>query len=321
MQSEHSYAAVAARAERRRRVTLRIAALGALMVLGGCGTLGGPDRQAAATAPVPPKVALPLDQAIVELANATINRAQLPPPGPSGRNILVIDPLIDRPTGAETATTRVIEQRIETLVRDRHPGLELRPFTTAALDERPLILLGAIGTAAEAGSLTVAAQPGRPPAYRIWAVLADLNTGRVLSHESAWIQPQEVDPTPTAFYRDSPVWGADRITAAYLRTCARNPGDPVDPEYLAALRSQALVADGVRAHEGGRHAAALAYYDEARRLGTGSQSRIGNGLYLANWALGRRDAAEVAFGEVIDQGLERGRLAVKFVFRPGSTAF
>ncbi len=321
MQIDRFSAAAAGRAERTCRAARNILALGAVALLAGCGGLSGPGAPATAVAPVPAKAALPLDQAVLSLADATLSRAQLPPPGPSGRHILVIDPLIDRATGGETATTRSMEQRIAGLVRDRHAALELHPFTTAALNERPLILLGAITGVAEAGSLTVAAKGAPPAAYRIWAVLADLNTGRVLSHETAWVQPQDVDATPTAFYRDSPVWLADGVTAAYLRTCAANPGDPVDPAYLAALRSQALVADGVRAYEAGRHAAALDLYDEARQLGAGSQVRIGNGLYLANWALGRRDAAEAAFGEVIDQGLARGRLAVKFVFSPGSAAF
>ena len=216
MPIDHISAAVAGRAERMRRVApggLLAAMLAPLALLAGCAGLSLPDRagpgQAAApyqaAAPSPPKLALPLDEAVLRLADATLSRANLPP-GRSGRHALVIDPLIDRVTGAETATTRSMERRITDLVRDRHAAFDLRPFTTASLDQRPLVLLGAIDTAAEAGSLTVAAKPGPPPAYRIWAVLADLETGQILSHETAWVQSRDVDATPTAFYRDSPVW-------------------------------------------------------------------------------------------------------------------
>jgi hypothetical protein len=132
----------------------------------------------AEAAPIPPKDALPLDQAAVALADATLLRAQLPPPGPSGRYRLVIDPLIDRATGAETQATRAMERRIVTLVRERHPRFDLQPFTVASLDEKPLILLGSIAPVAEAGSRANPSGPGRPTAYRIWAVLADLGTGR-----------------------------------------------------------------------------------------------------------------------------------------------
>ncbi len=296
--------------------------------LAGCAGMRGreaaapPSTTAEAAAPIPPKEALPLDQATVALAEATLLRAQLPPPGPSGRYKLVIDPLIDRATGAETEATRAMERRIVRVVRAEHPRFDLRPFTTASLDEKPLILLGSIAPVAEAGSRANMAGPGRPAAYRIWAVLADLGTGRVISHEEAWVRTDEVNPTPAAFYRDSPVWTADGAAAAYIRTCAAFAPDAIDPAYLQAVRVQALVSDGIRAYEAGRHRQALAFYQQARALAPADQQlRIRNGLYLANQALGRQREAEQAFGSVVDYGLERGRLAVKFVFRPGSTAF
>ncbi len=314
-------------ADRPRRAAAGPAAAFALALcaalLAGCAGRDAAQQPAtAAAAPIPPKDALPLDEAAVALADATLLRAELPPPGPSGRYRLVIDPLIDRATGAETEATRAMERRIVTLVRERHPRFELRPFTTASLDERPLVLLGSIAPVAEAGSRANPPGPGRPAAYRIWAVLADIGTGRVVAHEEAWVRTDEVNPTPVAFFRQSPVWTPDGAAAAYLRTCALNPGDAIDPAYLRAVRVQALVSDGIRAYEGGRHREALAFYQQAGALAPADQQlRIRNGLYLANQALGRRGDAEEAFGSVVDYGLERGRLAVKFVFRPGSTAF
>ncbi len=277
---------------------------------------------AGAEAPIPPKEALPLDRAAVALADATLLRAQLPPPGPSGRYKLVIDPLIDHATGGETEATRAMERRIVSLVRERHPRFDLRPFTTASLDEKPMILLGSIAPVAQAGSRANMPGPGRPAAYRIWAVLADLGTGRVVAHEEAWVRTDEVNATPVAFFRNSPVWTPDGAAAAYLRTCALWPGDAINPAYLQTVRVQALVADGIRAYEAGRHRQALAFYEQARAIAAPDQQlRIRNGLYLANRALGRGRDAEQAFGSAVDYGLERGRLAVKFVFRPGSTAF
>ena len=57
------------------------------------------------------------------------------------------------------------------------------------------------------------------------------------------------------------------------------------------------------------------------RRRAGNQFRVHNGIYLANWKLGRRPQAEAAFARIVDYGLEHRRLAVKFLFRPGSTAF
>jgi outer membrane protein OmpA-like peptidoglycan-associated protein len=44
-------------------------------------------------------------------------------------------------------------------------------------------------------------------------------------------------------------------------------------------------------------------------------------VYLSNWKLGQRDAAAQAFGKIVDYGLTNKRLAVKFLFKPGSTSF
>ena len=67
-------------------------------------------------------------------------------------------------------------------------------------------------------------------------VVADLRSGRVVSHPIAWVRTEDVDPAPLGASRDAPVWLADDpSTAAYLRVCAANPGDPIDPRYLAAI--------------------------------------------------------------------------------------
>lgn len=49
--------------------------------------------------------------------------------------------------------------------------------------------------------------------------------------------------------------------------------------------------------------------------------RVLNGSYLAYTALGQQQQAADAFARVVDHGLSRGRLAIRFVFQPGSTAF
>ena len=172
-------------------------------------------------APKPPKEAQPLDAAVLSLADAVLARAEIARGGPHD---LVIDPLIDRASGTETTTTRAMSRRIAAVVQDRHPAFRVKPFTLASLDAKPLVLLGAITGVVEAGSLTNSTDKA-PAAYRIWAVLADLSTGKVVAHETAWVRPDEVDTTPTAFNRDSPTWLDDPAAAAYLRVCAGDPGD------------------------------------------------------------------------------------------------
>ena len=42
---------------------------------------------------------------------------------------------------------------------------------------------------------------------------------------------------------------------------------------------------------------------------------------MSAWNLGRKAEAEEAFGRIVDYGIANKRLAVKFLFRPGSTVF
>jgi OmpA family protein len=292
------------------------AALLALLAAAAC-TAPSPE-QAAASAPPPtaPRDALSLEAAAARLAELAFGGLDL---APGERRALVIDPLIDRATGQETNATRSIAAEIETVVRARHPAVEVRPFTVAALDEKPLILLGAITPVTAPGSLTNAG--GTSGTYRLWAALGDLRTGRILAKPMVWIRAETVDPTPVRFFRDSPVWTPDPATAAYLRTCAGAPGAEMDPAYLRALRAQAAVAEAITAYEDGRHAAALDLYRIAVEAPGGEQQRVLNGLYLTSWALGRREAAEEAFARLVDFGLAQDRLAVKLLFRVGTTEF
>jgi OmpA family len=318
-------------ARRRWPATARLPCLGRALALGFLAAVlascaapeaTAPERTASATppGPTPPREALPLEEAVVALAEATLAGARtLPPRQEGGPWPLVIDPLIDRATGAETATTRSMVAQIEQLVRERHPEFELKPFTTASLDAKPLIFLGSITTVAGPGSIPTVARP--TSTYRIWAVLGDLRTGMILSHPTAWVRGETVDATPARFYRESPTWMPDEMMAAYIRTCAGDPGTPMDPVYLRGLRAQAAIAEAIAAFEAGQAARALALYAQAEGEPGGQQVRALNGIYLANWTLGRRAEAEAAFGRLVDDGLTRERLAVKMLFRAGTTEF
>lgn len=300
--------------------------LGLLGLLAGCTTPPSPEAAAptlpmrVAEAPKPPRDAQTLDEAVRDLTIALFDRARIDPPGPSGRHPLVIDPLIDRATGIQTSATRGMEARMAEIIGQRYPDYALQPFGTESLRARPVVLMGAITPVPGPGVIPASSAP-RSGTYRIWAVLGDLRTGKVVSHETAWVRAEAVDMAPTGFFRDSPAWSPEAITAAYLQTCARDPGEPIDPRYLEALPAQALIADGIRAYEDERYAAALAAYEAAVALPGGSQMKARNGLYLSNRALGRAEAAEAAFGQVVEQGLDQGRLAMKFLFRPGTPAF
>lgn len=302
-----------------RRSTIAVLALCAsVALLGACALVRtGTSMLKAST---PPNATLPLDEAVASLTGALIANARLGLPSSSGTYRTVVDPWIDRATGNQSETTRAMEVRIRDVVRDRFPLVELLPFDTRSLEQRPLIVIGAINAVAGPGEVEPVPE-NQAGAYRIWGVIGDLSTGRVISREQAWARRADVTVIPAAFFRDSPIWMPDHATDAYLRTSLADKGEPIDPEYLRGLRVTALLAEGTRAYEGGRYQEALSRFTAAEGLPTGEQPRVYNGVYLASHALGQEQAAEAAFGRLIDLGLDRGQVAVKFLFKPGSTAF
>ncbi len=315
----------------RGRDVLWVTVLMAVLVAGGCRS---PDPAPAApgseqgAAPPPPAAAVPppapppiqaYDKAVLSAATALFSNAKLPPESasPGGRYRVVIDPLIDGMTGAQTMATKSMGERLARMMRTQYPQYEVQPFSAATVAQGPLVLIGTF-TGVNAQRQT----SGPRQAYRICLALADLRSGKLVSKGLAFALPEGVDPTPLPFFRDAPVWSEDPATNGYIRTCqGTKAGDPINPAYLERITSAALVSEAIEAYDAGRYREALDLYARVAATPMGKQFRVLNGIYLANLKLGRKDQASAAFDRIVDFGLENRRLAVKFLFRPGSTAF
>lgn len=231
---------------------------------------------------------------------------------------LVVDPLIDANTGAQTVSTVKMGAQLESLVKQQARSWQVKPLTRQALAERPLLLIGTLTP------VNVERAVDTPPdAYRVWLTLIDLRTGRVVAKQLDRATIDSVNPEPLKFYSDSPTWHRDRTVAAYINSCQVNTkiGDPADPDYLARLPAAALVNEAIMAYGEGRIPQAYQLYKEAVPLADPGDLRVLNGLYLTSWQLGQKDSARDAFGRLVESGLEQKRLPVKLLFQPGRTAF
>jgi outer membrane protein OmpA-like peptidoglycan-associated protein len=325
MRSE-SYYSAAARLERGRIVALTMALL-IVAGLPGCTALRqlspmSPETPQADTTSVRRAAAKPpgqpFDKAVVQAADKLFSSAAstVASSTPGARQALVIDPLIDEATGFRSAATRSMESQIVDLVRTKYPQFEVQELTSETLAQAPLVLLGSLaGVPADGTSF------GTPEVYRIWLVLADLKSGRIVAKGAARAASDGVDLTPVAFDRDSPGWARDRYVSGYLATCGGKVGDPIDPAYLQGVQTAALVRAAIDAYEVGRYEEALDLYTQASDTVAGDQLRVHNGLYLVNWQLGRRDQAAEAFSRLVDYGLSNDRLAIRFLFKPGTATF
>ncbi len=278
----------------------------------GLALLASAASAGAQTAP-PPPTPTPFAEALRKAADDLFTKAAV-----SGDKVeLVIDPLIDAVSGAQSAATRSMQATLMELVRTNYPRFAVLPFDSEALAGKPVVLVGTFTAVNNQG-----VADGPRDAYRICLTLADLKSNSIVSKGVTRARTEGVDTTPTPYYRDSPLWAKDQATDAYIKTCQGTKlGDPIDPGYIERLTANALINDGILAYETQHFREALAFYRAARKLPGGEQHRVRIGTYLAASKLARREDMVDAFGDLIDYGLSTDRLMVKLLFKPGTTQF
>ena len=231
---------------------------------------------------------------------------------------VVIDPLIDASTGAQTVSTVKMGEQLESIVKARHANWRVEPLTRQALNDQPLLLIGTLTPVNIERSVNTV-----PDAFRVWLTVIDLRTGRVVAKQLDRSTIDSVNPEPLKFYSDSPTWHKDKTVLGYINSCQINTkiGDPADPEYLAMLPAAAVVNEAIMAYSAGRVPAANLLYKEAATLADPGDLRVLNGLYLTSWQLGQRDNARDAFSKLVASGLNLKRVPMKFLFQPGGISF
>jgi outer membrane protein OmpA-like peptidoglycan-associated protein len=310
----------------RRRVTTLVQA-STLLACTACCFLAGatavfpqaapatPPAPVTQAAPPPPPTPIPFDDALLRAANDLFTKATVPPG--DGKIELVIDPLIDGISGAQSTATRLMQDRIVALVRKSYPRFEVRAFSSEALSRGPVVLIGTFTAINNAG-----AADGPRDAYRICLALADLRSKSIVSKGVARAKPESIDVTPTPAFADNPVWASDPATSMYIKACqGTKPGDPIDPIYVERIGTSSLISDAILEYDDRRYRESLAFYRTALKMTGGDQLRVRSGIYLANSKLNRRDDATDAFGSLVDYSLTGKKLSMRFLFKPGTTQF
>ena len=274
-----------------------------------------PSPPQVSSAPPPPPTPIPFDDALLRAANDLFSKATVP--AGADKVELVIDPLIDAATGAQSAATRLMQERIKDLVAKSYPRFAVLPFSSEALSRAPVVLIGTFTAINNAG-----APDGVRDAYRICLALADLRSKSIVSKGVARAKPDGVKADPTPAFADAPIWSNDPAIAVYIKTCqGTKPGDPIDPLYVERIATSAFVSDAILEYDDKRYREALAFYRTARQMSGGDQLRVHSGIYLSSWKLNRRTDATEAFGSLVKYGLAANKLSVRLLFKPGTTQF
>ena len=226
---------------------------------------------------------------------------------------IVIDPMLEAPSGQQTAATRLLEQHVSDRLGS-YAGLQLLPFQLPKLTEARYLLAGTM----RRGTGT---PPGSQSYFQINLAVVDIKTGTVLGRASSRARDDSLDTDPTPYYRDSPILVKDHVVDGYLGTAETSPGQAADPVYFERVSTATLISEALLAYNGERYEDALSLYRSAAATPSGDQLRVVNGIYLATRKLGQAKEAEEAFGNVVAFGLRRSNLGVKFLFKPGTTDF
>jgi len=221
---------------------------------------------------------------------------------------LVIDPILDKASGQQTGASMRVEQEVGPALTNAAKNVNIVPFNSDGAAQSRLVMTGTVASAAQEQN-----------SYTMTIALADRQSGLVIAQSAARFKEAGLDTSPTRFYNDSPSLVRDRSVDGYLRTADTAKGGTADALYIEQLPTAALLADALANYNAGRWDQALTEYNAAAARPDGQQLRTFNGIYLANVRLGRTAAAEEAFGKIVALGIATNNLAVKLLFRPGSS--
>lgn len=228
------------------------------------------------------------------------------------RRTIVLDPMLDTITGQQTETTALFERRVTQRIGNNYPQFEFLPFQPQNLTRAQYLLTG-----------TMSREPGAigKTALRLSLALTDLKSGLVVAQASALAKEENLDGTPSPYYKDSPVLIKDKVVEGYAKTTAAAVGQRADPYYMERIGAASVISEATSLYNAEKYQDALGQYRTALSTPQGAQLRAESGAYLSNMKLGRTADAEQAFGRIVALGIAYNELGVKFLFSPGSTEF
>ena len=233
------------------------------------------------------------------------------PDAKAPKRSIVLDPMLDLITGQQTETTLLFERRVTQRMGSKFPQFEFLPFQAANLSKAQYLLTG-----------TMTRVPTEiKPTVRLSLALTDIRSGLVVAQASALAREENLDSTPSRYYKDSPVLIKDKVVEGYAKTTATAPGQRADPYYMERIGVATVITEATTLYNAERYQDALGQYKTALATPQGQQLRAESGVYLSNIKLGNTAEAEQAFGRIVALGIAYNELGVKFLFNPGSVEF
>ena len=306
-----------------RMLVLGACVVSAAVFLAACATQAPPPSPPPAPPPLPERpapqrtdlnfaqgIAFAVDDLFIQLQRLPAFAPRAAGAPPPKRGVIVVDTIIDAATGQQTQATLLAEAFVYERTQAKFKQFDVYAAKPEFLQRAEYVVTSTMTPVMNDKGL-----------YRLNMSVTEIRAGLVVAQSAARVRDDSVDVTPTPFFRESPAIAKDRVTEGQIKTAETAAAQPADAVYIERLPTSAVVNEGMAAINVGKYAEALPFYEEAAKRQDGQQLRVYNGLYMIYWNLGRSGEAESAFGKIVAIGLATNNLAVKFLFRPGSTDF
>lgn len=266
------------------------------------------------TQPAPPLV--PFEQGVATLADRLLKQVEQDRQAgnvPEPVYVMLI-PFAD----ADSGQVPEISRRIETIFFEtgavKFKSFKLARLTYQNIASADYIISGTIGLKAYPSK----GEKSTTKHYYIATEARRRATANRVGQGSTWITDQDLNYTPTAIFRDSPLY----LKGSRLSPPERRPDTPA-PQYAeVTLETMAIQIEGRMAYEKGDYEAARKLFNLAAERPDGQDLGTYAGLYLANYKLGRHAQADAAFRKVVAISVEKHRyLTVKYLFGVDSVDF
>ena len=288
----------------------RAAAVAAALALAAC-TSSEPQTFEKAATDATDRLVAQTGKLPAFLAKVESTLAKPDPKAP--RRSVTIDPMLDTVTGQQTETTMLLERRVVERIGNAYPQFDILPFQTANLARSQYLLTGTLAR--------VPTAPLGKPTVRLNLALTELRTGMVVAQAWSLARADNLDQTPSRYYRDVPVLIKDKVVEGYAKTTTTPAGLHADPYYLERLGAASVISEATTLYNAERYQDALGQYRSALSTPEGEQLRVQSGIYLTSMRLGNVAEAEQAFGRIVALGMAYNELGVKLLFNPGSVEF
>lgn len=228
---------------------------------------------------------------------------------------IVLDPFVDADSGEVVNASRDIERIIFNHTQKNYPKYALNRINPVKLHEAEYVLNGTMQLD------TYKAGWYETKYYRLSSALINLKNGKVITSASAWVT-DALDYTPTALYKDRPLYFKDKYIDGLIETAGMPTGSTAQKDYYDTLPTHALLEEAASFYEDREYQMALKLFKKAKNRPDGQIAQTYTGLYESHYKLNQITEAEAAFAQLLKISVETNNsLNIRFLFIVDSIDF